>query len=827
MSRDVRGPQVDAVVRTVVAGRSVVLQGEEGSGRTSICRSVVERLGESGTRAVIVSGAETVEGVPFAAVAPLVTRFELADAEPLTLLSMLPRRLVSAGAVVVVDDAEQLDPASHVLLSQVHRAGCPMVLGTPHLDLLPRNLRDVAAGDAWETHTVPPLDAVDVLALSAAVAGEELDAESAARVVAMGRGNPARTVAFVEACARTAEVGPGGITLGRLEPTAAVQRLVEEVPASSGRDLVGVLAAAGPLPEAVLANGADLHGPHVLVEDGRLRLRDTLVGAVVLAGATDDERRRWSATAVRWLDGLPAEVGRRTLLCLRAGLATSVGDRLDAAGRAQREGHDAEAVELLDGLPPTGEVQLLRGAAWSGMGRHDLARAALESVLDGADDVCVATALHEVGLLLAVRMAEPAAAVELVERHLPRLGPTDRAGVEAELLKWRLMAGLPVSDPGGTVVAASQSITGALIGAMMATMDGPLGEAPAHVESGLAAIGSGAVGPPFAADLLQLSSYLALVFAGRLEEAADQAQARRDAAASTADPALGMWEMATAELALHRGLHEHGAQLAVRASRHLAWRDFTGLGPTTTALRAALLARSDRLGLAQELADEAVEHRADPKVDLHLARVECEVQRRDRSRQRASAVLADAARRALEQSHRHLGLLALDEAVMVLPCSDDVGLLRSHADASPLVELLGRRAQALLERDADDLAACGAELESMGLTGRAAHAYLVASDLVDRAGSREQSRRWSSRGVALASASSRWACADDTATLTNRESQVAHLAARRTRSREIALELGLSVRTVDNHLARAFAKLGVASRDELPEALGLTASPPE
>jgi DNA-binding CsgD family transcriptional regulator len=41
------------------------------------------------------------------------------------------------------------------------------------------------------------------------------------------------------------------------------------------------------------------------------------------------------------------------------------------------------------------------------------------------------------------------------------------------------------------------------------------------------------------------------------------------------------------------------------------------------------------------------------------------------------------------------------------------------------------------------------------------------------------------------------------------------LAAARTSSREIAARLSLSVRTVDNHLSRIYAKLGISSRAQL------------
>ncbi|WP_162795082.1 helix-turn-helix domain-containing protein, partial [Nonomuraea lactucae] len=50
--------------------------------------------------------------------------------------------------------------------------------------------------------------------------------------------------------------------------------------------------------------------------------------------------------------------------------------------------------------------------------------------------------------------------------------------------------------------------------------------------------------------------------------------------------------------------------------------------------------------------------------------------------------------------------------------------------------------------------------------------------------------------------------------LTRREREVALLAVRLS-SRTIAQQLGLSITTVNNHLARAYAKLGVSSRAQL------------
>lgn len=55
--------------------------------------------------------------------------------------------------------------------------------------------------------------------------------------------------------------------------------------------------------------------------------------------------------------------------------------------------------------------------------------------------------------------------------------------------------------------------------------------------------------------------------------------------------------------------------------------------------------------------------------------------------------------------------------------------------------------------------------------------------------------------------------------LTRREREVAGLAASGESNKEIAARLFLSARTVENHLQRIYAKLGVSGRDQLAEAL--------
>jgi DNA-binding CsgD family transcriptional regulator len=55
--------------------------------------------------------------------------------------------------------------------------------------------------------------------------------------------------------------------------------------------------------------------------------------------------------------------------------------------------------------------------------------------------------------------------------------------------------------------------------------------------------------------------------------------------------------------------------------------------------------------------------------------------------------------------------------------------------------------------------------------------------------------------------------------LTPREREIARLAASGLTSPQIAHRLVLSVRTVNNHLQHAYAKLGISGRDELLDTL--------
>jgi DNA-binding CsgD family transcriptional regulator len=142
----------------------------------------------------------------------------------------------------------------------------------------------------------------------------------------------------------------------------------------------------------------------------------------------------------------------------------------------------------------------------------------------------------------------------------------------------------------------------------------------------------------------------------------------------------------------------------------------------------------------------------------------------------------------------------------------------------PFATVRSLHASALARNDADGLVTVAEAFEDLGALLFAAEALAAASAATLRAGSRRAADALGRRSLALAercpgAATPALVLAGPGAVLTTREREVAALAAEGLASKEIAARLGRSVRTVDNHLQRAYQKLGVSSRDDLRAAL--------
>lgn len=150
--------------------------------------------------------------------------------------------------------------------------------------------------------------------------------------------------------------------------------------------------------------------------------------------------------------------------------------------------------------------------------------------------------------------------------------------------------------------------------------------------------------------------------------------------------------------------------------------------------------------------------------------------------------------------------------------------LRQLADAceGPLIELLADQAAALTDGDAVALDRISHQFEELGTTLHAAEAAAAAGGAYRREGMLARATAATARARVLAAVcegarTPALADLDTRDLLTRREKEVTGLAARQLSNREIARRLGLSVRTVDNHLHRAYGKLEISGREELAE----------
>ena len=132
--------------------------------------------------------------------------------------------------------------------------------------------------------------------------------------------------------------------------------------------------------------------------------------------------------------------------------------------------------------------------------------------------------------------------------------------------------------------------------------------------------------------------------------------------------------------------------------------------------------------------------------------------------------------------------------------------------------------EALVAEDGQALDAVAADFESMGAMLFAVEAATAACSAHRRVGSSRLAVRSDQTAQRLRAACQqvRTPGSADVAQargLTRREREVAGLAAKGRSNREIADHLMVSVRTVENHLQRAYEKLGVRSRESLSEVL--------
>ena len=194
----------------------------------------------------------------------------------------------------------------------------------------------------------------------------------------------------------------------------------------------------------------------------------------------------------------------------------------------------------------------------------------------------------------------------------------------------------------------------------------------------------------------------------------------------------------------------------------------------------------------------------------------------------ARGELLMAAGRAAETGHLTIESWLRFEATR-LGSVTEVGRLHELAEQSDsaIVHVRAAYAAAMIADDPKLLEAVGVTLETLECDLAASEMFALAAEALRATGLTRSASAMNLRAAAALARSEgarsfRVTRLDVVVPLTSREREIAGLAASGVASKEIAMRLDVSVRTVSNHLQNAYTKLGVSSRVDVAAALGIT-----
>lgn len=841
-----------------------LLTGPPGVGKTRLARALIADAADAGRPTATVTATRATAAIPYGAFAALLPAGDLAPgAGPLDVLLATAGALRERpGLVLAVDDAHLLDAPSAALLHHVADTdACRLVVTTRP---------DVTAPDAvtalWRDELLDRIDVGPLTPVAARGAAEQLlegPVEAATARVLHRRtgGNPLllREVVVAARTRGTLRVDRGRWRLtGPIDPGPRLTELVATRIAELDDDVrhaVEIVAFGEPLEAAALEAvcGADAGlaaertGLVVVARDGRrtqVRLAHPVYGDAVRLGAPTLRAREILRRLLDVLDDLGGrrreDLLRRARWALEAGGTPPAGLLTAAARRALAYGDAALGLRLADAASVADEPEgpLLAAEATVALGRVEDARIRLEALKDrAAGQVGGEAALLRATVLGAGvgRFDEATAVLETAAAGRPA---DDALGAELEAARAMLELQQGRIDVARRraegVLGATASPPRARLRALLVVIPawahaGRTTEAVATARGALELLAATPDAPATAAELVRVGLCLALGLAGDYDEAERLADRRHLAALEhVADELRAGWMAALGHLALARGGLARAVEQLDDAARLVSSRP-VGFGVASLAWCYGCLAeahacagRPDAAAHALELADAAVPagafipNRELGRIWVLAAQGELDAAVGHALATAARARGAGAMVYAATALHDAARLGAAGRAV------DELDELATLVDvAAP--QIFARHAHALLEEDADGLLRVADDLERAGRVLLAAEAAAEAA----------RSRRLAGDGpganaAALRADALNRTCGATTPALvhgvaqrplTPREHEIALRAAAGRTSREIAEDLVVSVRTVDNTLQRVYDKLGVRRRGDLADAL--------
>ena len=843
-----------------------------GVGKTRLAREAIASGQRQGAVARSATATASAATVPLGALSPLFPR-TARENRPIDAptLARAVEALADPGSagpkgpraptvLLAVDDAHLLDDASAALIHQLALAGAASLLITVRSGAPAPGTRSSPSGrtslDRVEIGPLPPVAAAELVAR---MVGGPVDEASLRRVGELTDGNPRYLREVVEAACEGGQLTErAGVWRweGEFSPGDSLTELVMgglADLATDERSLVDALAFGEPLSAPAAALLSSWHtlatlehkGVVTVAHDGRrchVRLAHPPDGAVVrartstlrarwarrtllAAEATHPGRRRgdaWRRATLQLDSGETADGGLLVRAATEANLSDpTAGARLAAAALAAGEGSDA--------------IREL-GVALAYQQRLDEAEAELRraTVTAATDEQHAGAALKRASVLFWGRDA-PAAAAEVLGRAEHDLTTTDfhyrlvalrsTFAVFSGRTEEALDAVLPLLATGDDqVVARASAAASAALGRR-----GRTAEAVAASDRGWAALERAGELEAFGAALAH-SRVSAALLAGRVGDAEARVdEFRRQCVARRVPGKLAIASLLDGQVALAAGrpvtarrrLHE--AAVVLPEGTLGAWRYWALLG-----LAEACAVSGEPGPAAAALAQARTARRRVFRLwepDALLAQAWVAAMVGELTRARALTAKAASAASAMGQStmevvalHASVRLGAADRAVAAR-----LTTLAERVD-SRVAEAAARHAAGLIDGDGDALDDASRSFDGMGNRLVAAEAANQAA-LAHRAGGRRASALASAgraRQLAAACDGARTpalAQGVEEVRLTRREREVAGLAARGLSSRTIADHLVVSVRTVEGHLERTYAKLGLHSRADLATAL--------
>jgi len=842
----------DTLLRT--GSTPVLLEGPVGVGKSAVLRTAGEQLVARGLAPIELRTAAS-SAVPHAAILDLLP--EGARGPIPELFRTVFTHLASGGRtpIALIDDAHHLDAASLELVDDAVRQRALLVLGTVRTGH-PRAtaMRDWVDRHGGQWIEVPPLTAPQTAALAATITGGRIGAVTLDQLQTRSGGNPLQVQETVRAALETGVLhpDPDGTFRARTDlpmiPSLldAVHARLASLPPRA-RQAAEILALGQPLRPDVLRRVAVDQGIVQTLDRAGILREDTwglwldhpLHAETVLRELPDDRRRRHLQ---RLLDAVAADPQRDRGLEVRlAAWQHELGGQLSVIARIQAartaivvgefdladdlladlDGIDTELIRAeaasIRGAPAAALQRLdaLTGTTEQHMARIALLRSQIHLIAQGRADLA-ASALANVD----TARVEPALVSELRAANalvLLLIGRTE----DAAALAREVTDDTPVSARITTLVATS-------IAEMLL---GDLDTADRQADLGLHLIRS-LPHPallPFSEVQLEDSRIYVQLYRGHIGAALRRCRREQQDHLRRGGAVSGLWASMRGHAELFAGHLRTARDVASDAVALTRQEDPLGHGGLTMADQALATVMLGDVDGTTVLLEQLV-NRPDatsPRVAANLARIQAWHQAITGETAAAIETAMDGAHAANDAGYRTWGLFAahdavrfggLDGAASVL---DVLNVAARGVRGGPFLLDLVAHAHAAAADDVDALERVATRLGRYGATLHAAEAYLHAAAAAHRAGdprravrlrrsSREQTDEpaWTLRGV------------PDLPALTRRERQIADLAAEGQSNQRIADLLSLSIRTVENHLATVYAKLGISGRPELEMALG-------